>query len=355
MNRTPSNEFMWGNFLDSQLELALEISSLVYGYGEGKKLPGNPVLSIEYFRNKHLNSPSGESIYIRKFEDDVVVGHIFLQKREFLKCGKPFLSFYASDLVSKSNRPLGGVQLFKKAKSISEEFSSPFINLSNNDSKNIYERFLKMRPKIELDFRVAPLNLNFTNFAQIKRVFDFGSEFVRRIANQLIGDIYQFSTIDEFNEELDRFLDANIGESELIGRRNSRIINWRFNATNQKDYFRVQVTSKKEVIGYFVFTTTNFFGKEIVVLVDFFVNRPSIRLGLALLNYAAHVFPSANLFLVPCNMNSEIAKRTFGFSTFRVPGRLIPQRIPLYVTDSNSILSGALMRSHLTLFDTDIF
>jgi hypothetical protein len=355
MNNIPSNEFIWGNFAEFQLDFALEISALVYGHSAEKKLPGNPVLSMEYFKNKHLDSPFGESIYIRKVEDDLMVGHIFLQKREFLNYGKTCVVLQASDLVSKSNRPLGGVKLFNKAKSISKESSIPFINLSNNDSNNIYERFLKMQPIVELDFRVALLNLNFANSYQRKEILNFGSILLRHIRKILIGKVYQFRIVDEFNEEIDRILNTSIEKCELIGKRNSKIINWRFNKANQKEYIRFQVTFKKEIVGYFVFTTAHYLDKEIVVLVDFFVNKPSKRLGIAALHYVAQAFSGANFFLVPCNTNSLMAIKTFRFSSLKVPRRFVPQRIPFYVTESNSNLSGALPRSHVTLFDTDIF
>lgn len=354
MNKNPDNEIKVEVFENSRVPIAIATSSLVYGNGIGKRSPGNPVLSVSYLVNKHLDSPFGPSLYLYKSEKETISGHIFLQQRIYLSRNVPIEFLLASDLVSKSNQPFGGLKLFKRAVLASKEMDQSMINLSNRESSKIYSSFLKMKPIIQLEYRTSIINFS-SIFSQIGLKFpSLAIGVFSKITALLLGRNLGFRLVERYGDEIDSFLCRELSETDLIGKRNSAILNWRFHASNEQKYVKFEVTCKNQIIGYFVFNLTSHKGKNIIVLMDFFLSQPTRRIGLAAINAASKAYPGANLLLITLNMNSILASKTFKTNTLKVPKVFIPQEIPFYITEHSSCFAPLFPSTHLTLFDTDI-
>ena len=354
MNKNPDNEIYCEVFEESKLPIALTVGSLVYGNEVGKRIPGSPVLSMGYLRNKHLDSPFGQSYYLYKSEKATIVGHIFLLRRRYLKRNVSSEILLASDLISKSSQPFGGLKLFKKAVFIAKEVHQPMINLSNKESSAIYSSFLKMKPVIHLEFRASIINMNLMFLQRAIRVSSKRFRIFKKVGESLIGRDLQFKLVEKYGAEIDYFLDRELSDIDFIGERNSKVLNWRFHSSNEQKYAKFEVFSSNEIIGYFVFNLTRHNGKNIVVLTDFFIVKPTRRIGSAAIRAVSREFPEAKLLLIALNMKSSLASKTFRTNTLKVPRMFIPQEVPFYITESSSSLALLFPSSHLTLFDTDI-
>jgi hypothetical protein len=354
MNKNLDNEICSDVFEESKLSTALAVGSLVYGKEEGKRNPGNPVLSLGYLRNKHLDSPFGQSYYLYKPEKAMIAGHIFLQRRRYLNKNVPSEIFLASDLISKSSKPFGGLMLFKKAVFISKEVDQPLINLSNKESSTIYSSFLDMKPVIQLEFRASITNLNSMFLRRRQKVSSQKFRVFGKLVEKLFRRELQFKLVEKYGEEIDNFLERELSVIELIGERNSKILNWRFHPSNEQKYAKFEVFNSDQFIGYFVFNLTRHNGKNIIILMDFFLENPTRKIGSAALKAVSREFPEAKLILIALNMKSNSASKVFRANTLKVPKIFVPQELPFYITESQKSIAHLFPSSHLTLFDTDI-
>jgi hypothetical protein len=342
-------------FSPSQVREAIETSKLVYGDETDQIKPNAPVTCSPYVENKHLLNPLDRSIVIQLVQNDQVRGHIFLLERLFVFRHKQEQILVASDLVAKTNFPGSSLVLFRKAMSHCEDKKIPLLNFSNKESDLIYSKIMKIKPVIELDFKLGNFNLKslFLNLNIIRN-----SLIVRHLSKtsskpgHIQGNL-QTQVVSEFNFLIDDFLDKLENHSICFGKRSSKILNWRFNKSNELDYDRILIYKGKEIVGYLVVCKRILKGIKFLIIVDFVLWQLNRKEKKNIQRVLKRMY--SDTFACLWASNLQDTQMMLGkFSGFVLPRMFLQSRVKFYLSGGDENFERSLKFSFLTLFDTDI-
>jgi hypothetical protein len=339
----------------SKVNQAIETSELVYGSEMNKIAANAPVTSPAYIENKHLNNPIKNSTIVKLVQDKEIRGHLFLIERIFIFNGLQNSILVASDLVSKANFPGASLAIFRKAVQFSNERGIPLINFSNKDSDKIYTHMMKMEPVIELDFELSVPNLKvlFNGIAKQIKYKSNSSAAHLNSNTKIIDKNLMIRSIPEFDETINYFIAKLENEDIFLGKRNSEILNWRFNPSNENRYARILIIKKQEVTGYLVVCERVVKGIKILMIVDYLIwnlSKPQIKM---IEKELKRSYSNVMAYLWCSNLNHK--NQTLGkFVGFTIPKRLLPGRVKFYLSGDDKNFRENLEKTHLTLFDTDI-
>jgi hypothetical protein len=262
--------------------------------------------------------------------------------------------FVASDLVSKSKTPGGGIFLFKEAQRLTKSQKKPLLNFSNIKSERIYSSILRIQPILELDFSI--LSFNFRNTVVPKKISLLKNRNTSQTKN--INIIYknrriEFEKIETFDARTEKFLREKIPIEENIGYRSSDILNWRFTDSNKQKYTRLLIQMSGEIIGFTVLSEKIYMKRKFAVIVDSIVVNSNQKQMKLIKNKLLDIFPYVSAIIEIRNRNSESSVIS-QFRGLNVPRKLLPERIRFYLSNIDPNLISYFNRAHLTLFDTDI-
>jgi hypothetical protein len=330
-------------------------SQLVYGNEKSKISPNAPVTTDTYIKNKHLGNPVKESLVIQLVQKEQIRGHIFLIERCFIFHGlqKPVL--VASDLVSKVDIPGAGILIYRKALQYCKENNVPLLNFSNNKSDQIYSQIMKMKPTVELDFQLGFFNYKslLLNLIRNKKSETNEQKVYLESDPCLHYKNLSFQVVSEFTESIDEFLETLEKKHFCLGRRDSKILNWRFNSANQLNYLRILIIKEEKIVGYLVVCERLIKGKNLLVIIDFVIlvlNSVEIR---NLQKVLKKLYPNALACLWISNSH-HTQKDLTKFKGLFVPKKFSPERVKFYLSTADESFKSSLKNAHLTLFDTDI-
>jgi hypothetical protein len=342
-------------FKEVEIPKSIEINSLVYGSGQHKEFANAPVTDIDYIRNKHLNNPLGFSTRIVIQENDSNTGQIFVIPRAFCLKGEIYQFMVASDLVSKSKIPGGGVILFKETRKLARLQKKPLLNFSNKKSDRIYSSILKMEPILELDFNL--LNLKIHKIFLVKSLLLLKNQITPK--NQDINEcelnkkMLKFEKMENFDERIEVFLRNLIEGEENLGFRSSKILNWRFHSSNNVEYTKLLIQRDGEVKGYVVLCEKDYKGMQFGVIVDSILvdfDRKELKI---IKKKLLDILPRAIGIIGVRNKESKCSIIS-QFGGISIPKKFLPNRVKFYLSNSDGHLIDYFKRAHLTLFDTDI-
>ncbi len=339
----------------SKVEESIETSQLVYGNENYKVTPNAPVTSRAYIENKHLHSPIKESFVIQLVQEGKIRGHIFLIERCYLFNDKQLPILVASDLVSKADIPGASLLIFRKAIQISKSSNIPLLNFSNKDSDKLYSEIMKVEPVVELDFYLGCFNLKslFGILNENLRLQSHNSTVLKRGKVKVAHKNLEVQLITEFDTNIDNFLEKLESEGIFFGQRSSKILNWRFNPSNEIDYARILIMKKETVVGYLVVCQRFFKGLKILMIVDYvFWNLGAIEVY-KIKKLLKRAYPRATACVWTSNRLHK-NKALGDFKGLRVPKSILPERVKFYLSGASDDFKENLKRAHLTLFDTDI-
>jgi hypothetical protein len=346
------NKVVIDSFKKIKIEEVVSTSSLVYGKGDDKEIPNNPVLEVPYIVNKHLSSPLGNSILIQFFEDNKCAGHIFLQKRSLMAGQSIIPVFVASDLVSKTISPAGGLILFREAIKYSASTETPLINFSNKKSDPLYSKILKKPPLLELDFRVQKLNyklaFNLLGFKLYERLHQDNSFAVRNHWKKDPVELIEVACFDT-NVEICVSLMEEMHESN----RDFALLNWRFHPQNRIEYKRYLLKIGNLTHGYLVLCERTILKFRFSIILDY-VGCGSLRTKKKeILKSIFRSNPSSIGVISISNSGSRCGCfiNTGGYLVWK---KFLPNRVKFYFHGLSKEEELETAGSHLTLFDTDI-
>ena len=339
----------------SKVEESIETSQLVYGSENNKVTANAPVASRAYIENKHLYSPIKRSLVIQLAQNGKIRGHIFLIERCYSLNGEKHPILVASDLVSKADIPGASLIIFRKAIQNSQAEKIPLLNFSNQDSDKIYSEIMKVEPVVELDFHLGCFNL--------KSLFYTVNQYLRPHSNfsivlngekvKIAHKNLEIRLISEFDTVIDSFFENLERESISLGLRSSKILNWRFNPSNEIDYARILIFKKETVVGYLVVCERLFMGLKLLVIVDSILWKLGAIEIHKIKKALKKAYPGATAFLWTSNQLQN--NRALGnFKGLMVPRSISPDRVKFYLSGASDEFKENLKRAHLTLFDTDI-
>ena len=339
----------------SRIKESIETSQLVYG-SESKKITANaPVSSKAYIENKHLYNPMKRSLVIQLVQKGKIRGHIFLIERCFVFNGEKHPILVASDLVSKVDIPGASLIIFRKAMQTSQANNIPLLNFSNKDSDKIYSQLMKVEPVIELDFQLSYFNLK-SLFLILSKKLNFQSESSIVFMNNKVKTLnknLKIRLIPDFDKTIDVFFEKLEKNSVFLGKRSSKILNWRFNPSNEIDYARILISREETVIGYLVVCERTFKGLRLLMIVDYIMWNLSTIEIYKIKKELKKAYPGAVACL--CSSNLLHKNRVLGkFKGLTIPRRFSPERVKFYLSGGSESLQMNLKKAHLTLFDTDI-
>jgi hypothetical protein len=338
-----------------RIKESIETAKLVYGSERGKDTANSPVTSTAYLENKHLHNPTNESLIIQFLQDEDIRGHIFLIERGFILDGELNPVLVASDLVSKADIPGASIIIYRKALQYCKENDVPFLNFSNKKSDQIYSQIMKMIPVVELDFQLGNFNYKalLLNLIRHKRIEKNEKSYFHKSDGSLDNENLTYRIIPKFTDSIDTFLESLEKKNISFGKRDSKILNWRFNSANQLHYARILIIRDGKICGYLVVCERLIKEKRLLVIVDFVIwmlNSREIRKLRKTLN---KLFPNSIACLWVSN-SQHTQKNLGNFKGFTVPKRLSPERLKFYLSSNDERFKLGLREAHLTLFDTDI-
>jgi hypothetical protein len=339
----------------SRVKESIETSQLVYG-NESKKVTANaPVSSRAYIENKHLYNPMNRSLVIQLVQKRKIRGHIFLIERCFVFNGEQHPILVASDLVSKADIPGASLIIFRKAMQYCKIHNIPLVNFSNKDSDKIYSQIMKIEPVIEIDFQVGYLNLK-SLFVILNKQLNFQSKSsMIFITNKvkILNKNLEIRLIPQFDKTIDTFFEKLEKDNIFFGKRSSKILNWRFNPTNEIDYARILIFREEIVVGYLVVCERAFKGLKLLIIVDYVMwNLNTIEIY-RIKKELKKAYPGAAACIWSSNLlhNNRVLGK---FKGLTIPRRFSPERVKFYLSGGSEKFQMNLKKAHLTLFDTDI-
>jgi hypothetical protein len=339
----------------SRVEESIETSRLVYG-NENKKITANaPVTSRAYIENKHLHSPIKRSLVIQLVQKGKIRGHIYLIERCYSFNGEQHPILVASDLVSKADIPGASLIIFRKAMQNSRANNIPLLNFSNKDSDKIYTQIMKVEPVIELDFQLGCFNLKSLYGILSKDLKPQSNDFISFNGEKVMtsNSNLEIRLIAEFDTAIDSFFERLERESVFLGKRSSKILNWRFNPSNEIDYARILILKRETVVGYLVVCERFFKGVRLLVIVDYVLWNLSAIEIYKIKKQLKKAYPGAIACLWTLNRLDK-NRALSNFKGLTVPRFFSPERVKFYLSGGSDVFKENLKRAHLTLFDTDI-
>lgn len=339
----------------SRVEESIETSQLVYGNENNKVSSNAPVSSRAYIENKHLHSPIQRSLIIQLVQKGKIRGHIFLIKRGYSFDGKQHPILVASDLVSKADIPGASLIIFRKAIQNSQTSNIPLLNFSNKDSDKIYSQIMKVEPVIELNFHLGCFNFKsfFEIFSRELKPQSHDSIVLNGEKVKIIHKNLELRLISEFDTVIDSFFHRLERQNIFLGQRSSKILNWRFNPSNEIDYARILILKKETVVGYLVVCEKLFMGLKLLVIVDYILWNLKVIEIYKIKKALKKAYPGAAACLWTSNRIHK--NRALGnFKGLVVPRSISPERVKFYLSGGSDDFQENLKKAYLTLFDTDI-
>jgi len=342
-------------FSISKIVEAIETSQLVYGNEEDKIRANAPVTSREYLQNKHIDNPVKNSLVIQLVQKEQIRGHIFLVRRCFVFDSQQFPILVASDLVSKADFPGASLIIFRKALQQSKANNFALLNFSNKDSDKIYTQILKIKPVVELDFQLWYLSID-SLFRILIKPFKLQTNIAPIFVSdneKVVHKNVKIQFVPRFDESIDPFFEKLEKEEIYFGKRSSKILNWRFNPSNEILYNRVKILKEGSIAGYLVVCERTFIGIRILLIVDSII----CNLSTFEIHRIKREIMKSSPGVVACFCVSNLLHKNRALGKYKgltIPRRFLPERVKFYLSNGDETLHNNFKKSHLTLFDTDI-
>lgn len=295
---------------------------------------------------------------------DEISERLWLTYRDWVIDGRAVVACFPNDLLidedARSLREL--VTLIRHSFNTGIAKSNFLYHLSNPNSDDLYRTMFKKVPIFEYDFSVfvvKPWRLllklivsvrggSLASISLDQRSTDGKKN--REFGMQIEDLLHRRG--DEFKALLDGFARRQTSHAS----REPDFLSWRFAADSQVSY-RCVIENVGSNSVFIAFKDVSVGRSTIRIIVDFFSSQPTTRLQRAqvacrLRKYVDAILISGN----PCN--GEVSS-WLGAPFIRVPGKLLPQKLPFYLWKGGEGLSPDLENqiklAYLTLSDTDVF
>ena len=328
------------------------------------------VCDVGHVAWKHLTSPTGASIAVDILSDDVVCGRLWVTRRNWQIQEHQIMIGVPQDLlITQENRSLREIaDLINTAFRIATDVGGVMFHGSNPNSDKLYKQLYRSVESFRLRASVipiAPLSL----WYRLIRKKELSNTFIDRMFRSILSAILLMLrgnvvlSAKHLSDELsDVFRLFGLSEA-CTAVRDEDFFRWRFQTDKSTTYTIRTIQIKNQIVGYVVWTDTMAFRVRARVVIDIVCIRPislldRIRLWLQV---AAHDNSAIDLLLFIANFENPTLRRIASLPLLRVPSRLMPQIIPIYVRGDNKTINFAkkepnwFRTAYFTLSDLDFF
>jgi len=326
-------------------------------------------LSPAAVRWRHKRNPTRESIAVVLRSESRAIGRIWVQFRHWvLRDRNVVLASPIDFLVEERERNVTSfLQLFSVASRVVRENADGLFHTSNPITDGLYKKLFKLKPITELSAVAIPIR----PISLMRRPAQ--SKLLRKSLHlRVIGNILsrclqllrvRLTTGVEPDDSVKEAISNKFYASQqFCSIRSPELLRWRFEGADEFDYKVIWLYEGRECLGYVAVSSRDIDGKRVLFVVDLMLSRQvqsrEVRqLWLIVFQIATEL--DRDLVTYFYNPKNPTQKKYARFPMVRVPRRMMPQRIPIFVkidprefdaeADLYSLSSG-----YFTLFDLDL-
>lgn len=326
-------------------------------------------LSPAAVRWRHKQNPIRESIAIVLRSDSHAIGRIWIQFRQWVLCGRHVVLASPIDfLVEESERDVTSfLQLFSVASRVVREHAGGLFHTSNPITDDLYQKLFKLKPIAELSAAAIPIRLIPLSGRPARPKHRRRLLHLRAAGNILSGCLRLLGVRLTAGAEPDDSVKEIIANKfyasqQFCSSRSPEILRWRFEGADEFGYKVIWLYERGECLGYIAVSPREIDGKRVLFVVDLMLSRQvrSREVGqvwLIVCQVAIELDQDVVAYIF--NPKNPTQKKYARFPMLRVPKRLVPQRIPVFVKIEPRELSSVadfnlLSSGYFTLFDFDL-
>jgi len=336
-------------FTEASIAKFVEFSKTIYG-------DDDLVTNENFVRNKHLENPDGESLYLEFKTGELVTGRLAVQFRKAAEQSKLQVLKNPVDLISIGRHPFGGLNLYKEAIALELSMNRRgTYHTSNPKSEIFYRRILKEEPLAELGYKFLLFSISSTSFYSffINPVLTIIRVFVEKILELLaLASNLKSSSISESTESQMESLFSD--EDKLVLYRDAKRLSWRFpEVEGFPEYQKIEFYKGDDFCGYLVFRRIQSHGYAALLIVDFYTSNLNHFDKAKIYRRLISASQGMNMILIIANFSNKKIRRQFDLPFLLLPNRMVPQKFPIYSPAIDRV-NNLDKFSYLTLFDLDI-